>query len=83
MRDIKAMDFWAAQQKARSKTSLYLFLFVALTFAVAIALELAIRSLDPEDYNVGSLPLLAIIFTVITFGVAGFQYQIFRFSGGG
>lgn len=76
-----AFNFWEAQRKARSKTAFYVTVFILLTLAVAAGAELALRAIDPEDYN-PQFPLLGLIFVCITFVVALFQYSMFRTQGG-
>ena len=76
-----AMDFWEAQQRARSRTAWYITVFVILTFLVASAAEVAMRTLAEESYD-PPLPYIAIIFLVVTFLVALFQYAQFRTQGG-
>lgn len=75
------MNFWEAQKRARSRTSLYVSLFVVLTLIVAIGAEMALRELDKGDYD-PTVPYLGIIFAGITFLVAGMQYLQFRVYGG-
>lgn len=74
-------DFWAAQRKAKSRTTLYLTVFIALTIGMAILVEYVLRSWDPEDYS-PDFPFIGFIFLAITFGVAFFQYLTYRTQGG-
>lgn len=76
-----AMNFWEAQRRARSKTSLYLTLFVLLTLAAASLVEMGMRHFAYDSYN-PPLPVLGLIFVVITFMMASFQYMQFRLHGG-
>lgn len=76
-----AMNFWEAQRRAKSRTSLYLFLFVLLTLTVAILAEITMRSFAQEDYD-PPLPYLGLFFITLTFGTAFFQYLQFRIQGG-
>jgi heat shock protein HtpX len=76
------MNFWEAQRKARSKTSLYIAIFVALTILCAIAVEYALRYAVPEDYH-PDYPLFGLGFASVTFAVALFQYSMFSSFGGG
>lgn len=76
-----AFNFWEAQRKARSKTSLYLSVFIFLTLLVALGSEIIIRMLIPEDYG-GPIPVFGILFCFVTFGVATLQYSSFRLQGG-
>ncbi len=75
------MDFWEAQRRARSKTKLYLTVFIALTLIVAVLIEWILREAAPQAYH-PPLPLLGVAFLIITFGVALFQYLMFRRYGG-
>lgn len=77
------MDFWLAQRRARNKTTIYVTLFIFLTLVVAILLEAAMRYFAEDSYTVGQFPLIGLIFALITFGVAGFQYVNFQLQGGG
>lgn len=76
-----AFDFWAAQRRARSRTTLYVIIFVLLTLAVAAGAELLMREFAGDDYN-PPVPAIALIFLAITFCVALFQYLMFRTQGG-
>jgi heat shock protein HtpX len=76
-----AMNFWEAQKKARSKTSLYLTLFIALTVTVAVVVEYAMRIFAGPDYD-PSFPMVGFFFLAITFGVAFFEYAMYRSQGG-
>lgn len=76
-----AMDFWEAQRRARSRTSLYVTIFIVLTLLVAFISEAAMRSLAEPDYN-PPLPYVGLAFLTITFCVAIFQYMMFRSQGG-
>lgn len=75
------MNFWEAQKRAKSRTSLYLFVFILFTFGIAIAAEWAMRSFAGPDYH-PPLPYIGMIFLGITFSVAGFQYLMYRTQGG-
>lgn len=75
------MNFWEAQREARKKTFWYLILFALLTIAIAILLEWAMRHFAGNQYQ-PPYPLLGALFVLITFGVAGFQYLMFRSYGG-
>lgn len=76
-----AFNFWEAQRKARSKTTLYMVVFIFLTLFVAAGTEFALRTLIPEDYG-GPIPIFGIIFCLVTFGVATLQYSSFKLQGG-
>lgn len=75
------MDFWEAQRRARSKTSLYLAIFIILTLSIATLLEFAMRYFAAESYD-PPFPILGFIFLAITFIVAVFEYSMFRSYGG-
>ncbi|MBA2727144.1 MAG: M48 family metallopeptidase [Parachlamydiaceae bacterium] len=75
------MNFWEAQKRARSRTSLYVFLFIMLTAATALMSEIAMRKFAGESYE-PQFPFLGIAFAGITFAVAGFQYLQYRTFGG-
>lgn len=76
-----AMDFWEAQRKARSRTTVYVILFVLLTLVMATFVELGMRYFAEDSYE-SSFPWMGILFAFITFAVAGFQYMNFRLQGG-
>lgn len=76
-----AFNFWEAQRKAKSKTTLYVSMFIFLTLLVALGTEVILRILIPEDYN-GPFPVFGTIFTLVTFGVATLQYSSFKLQGG-
>lgn len=76
-----AMNFWEAQRRARSKTSLYVTLFVLLTMAAAAMVEIGMRHFAYDSYD-PPLPVLGLIFGAITFMTASFQYMQFRLHGG-
>lgn len=76
-----AMDFWKAQKRARSKTSLYVLIFVALTLFNAIWIEYAMRYFAAPDYD-PPFPILGFIFLAITFSVALFEYSMYKSHGG-
>ncbi|CCB86323.1 protease HtpX homolog [Parachlamydia acanthamoebae UV-7] len=76
------MNFWEAQRRAKSRTSLYVAIFVALTLIVAALSEWAFRTFSPETYD-SSVPILGLLFILVTFSVAGYQYLMFKSFGGG
>lgn len=76
-----AMNFWEAQKRARSKTSLYLTIFALLTLTVAGLAEAAMRYLGGEGYST-SVPFVGLVFIILTFSTAGFEYMQFRLHGG-
>jgi len=75
------MDFWEAQRKARSRTSLYIATFIFLTVFVAVGIEVVLRASFSDDYHT-PIPLFGLIFVVITCGVAAYQYASFSIQGG-
>lgn len=76
-----AMNFWEAQKRARSKTTLFIILFILLTAIMAAFIEMGMRSFSPE-YEDASIPWLGLFFAGLTFLVAGFQYLRFMSQGG-
>lgn len=76
-----AMNFWEAQRRARSRTTLYVIVFILLTLLVAYIAEEAMRAFAQENYN-PPLPYVGLVFLGITFSVAIFQYLMFRSQGG-
>lgn len=76
-----AMNFWAAQQKARSRTKIYLVVFILLTFAVAFGAEWVMRDAEGQDYQPG-FPFVAVGFLVLTFGSALYHYSCYAALGG-
>lgn len=76
-----AMNFWEAQRRARSRTTLYVTIFIILTLLVAYISEQAMRTFAQPDYN-PPLPYVGLVFLAITFCVAIFQYMMFRSQGG-
>lgn len=77
-----AMNFWEAQRKARRLTTLYLTVFFLLTMAVAVLGELALRTLDPEGYDL-PFPGFGLAFLTLTFMVAAYNYLMYKQQGGG
>ena len=76
-----AMDFWAAQRKARAWTTLYVIIFILLTFGVALIAELAMRFFTQNGYD-PSIPYIGLAFLASTFTVALYEYGMFRSFGG-
>jgi heat shock protein HtpX len=76
-----AMNFWEAQKRARSKTKLYVTIFIVLTLCIATLVEFSMRFFAADSYN-PPFPILGFIFMAITFGVALFEYSMFRSQGG-
>jgi heat shock protein HtpX len=75
------MNFWEAQRRARQRTFFCLFLFVVLTLAAAAISEYALRVFAGDSYD-PPYPALALLFVFATFGVATFQYLMYRTQGG-
>ena len=76
-----AMDFWEAQRRARSKTTLYVTIFIILTLAVAAISEMAMRYFAADSYET-PYPVVGFVFLAITFAVAGFEYSMYQTQGG-
>lgn len=76
------MDFWQAQRKARSKTTLYVCIFVILTLLVAALSEVSLRTFAPQSYH-PDIPILGMFFLGITFIVALYNYGMYQQYGGG
>lgn len=74
------MNFWEAQRKARSKTSLYIALFILLTLLCAVGIEVGLR-LSGVRLD-ASLPVAGLLFVAITFVVALYNYGMYSFHGG-
>lgn len=77
-----AMNFWEAQRKARTLTTIYLFVFAFLTIAVAIIGEFALRTFAADSYD-SPYPLFGVAFLGLTFAVAAYNYMMYREYGGG
>ncbi len=75
-------DFWGAQQRARSRTTLYVTLFIILTLVVATVSEMAMRHFAGKQSYDPPLPVIALVFMAITFAVAGYNYLMFQQYGG-
>lgn len=74
------MNFWEAQQNARSRTTLYCCLFIFLTLLCAVGIEVGLHlwgiQLSP------SLPVAGLLFIIITLIVALYNYSMYSFHGG-
>lgn len=77
-----AMDFWKAQQKAKTRTTIYLLSFVAMTFAVAFGIEWILQNFF-ENYYQRGFPLFAVAFCAMTFLYALYNYTMYQQYGGG
>jgi len=76
-----AMNFWQAQQEAKSKTVIYLIVFTVLALVVATLAEFAFRAYAGENFE-EPIPYVGLGFLGITFLVAGFNYLNYIQSGG-
>lgn len=76
-----SMDFWAAQQRARTRTIIALIVFALMTFAIAAGAEILLRTFAEEAYGEG-FPIVAFAFITVTFGVALFNYFMYQQQGG-
>lgn len=76
-----AMNFWEAQRRARSRTSVYVTLFIVMVLAVAVLSELAMRYFAGDSYD-PPLPFLGLFYIASTLLYAGFQYLMIRSYGG-
>ena len=76
-----ASNFWEAQRKARSRTSLYILLFIVLTAGIAVGAEVLLRMFAYEDYN-PQFPYLGLFIVCITCFVAGYNYLMYKQYGG-
>jgi heat shock protein HtpX len=76
-----AMNFWDAQQKAKSRTTLFVLIFLILTLAVAVGAEMSLRFFVPESYS-PPIPYFGLAFAGITFLVALFEYSMYSSYGG-
>lgn len=75
------MNFWEAQRKARTQTTLYITLFILLTVATGLGIEIALREFIPENYD-PPIPIAGSGFLLLTFAVAGFNYLMYKQQGG-
>lgn len=75
-----AFDFWAAQRKARSRTTLYIAIFIVFTLIVAYFAELTMRAWAGNDYS--DYPLVGLLYLSGTFLVALFEYGMYKSFGG-
>lgn len=76
-----AANFWEAQRRARSRTSLYVILFIVLTAGIAVGAETLLRTVAPDDYN-PQFPYLGLFFVCVTCFVAGYNYLMYKQYGG-
>lgn len=76
-----AMDFWKAQEKAKSRTVLYLLVFFCMTLFLALGIEWILRTFL-SDYYTMNFPLFAVCFSLITITYAAFNYLMYREYGG-
>lgn len=76
-----AIDFWKAQQSAKSKTLFYFIIFLMMTAIVAFGIEWILQNFF-EDYYHRGFPLFAVIFCAVTFIYAFYNYAMFHQYGG-
>lgn len=76
------MNFWEAQRKAKSRTTLYVSIFILLTLAASFLAEMAMREFAGENYGNPPIPYVGFAFLGLTFLVAGFNYLNYLQSGG-
>jgi heat shock protein HtpX len=76
------MNFWEAQQQAKSKTILYVTIFIGLTLITAFLAEWAMRTFAADTYGTPSTPYVGLGFLGITFVVAAFNYMNYLQVGG-
>lgn len=86
-----AFNFWEAQRKARSKTTLYVIIFLLLTVLVSWGVEQFISAFEEMNYDPRdpyaspdpALPFYGPLFGLITIGIAAFHYLMYSSQGGG
>lgn len=76
-----AMNFWEAQRKAKSATTLYLTIFIVFTLIVAAISEWAMRYFAGDSYP-ADFPYVGVGFLAMTFVVALFNYSNYLQYGG-
>lgn len=76
-----AMNFWEAQKRARSRTSLYIAIFLLMVVVVAVLAEYAMRYFAGDSYD-PPLPYLGMFYMASTLLYAGFQYMMIGAYGG-
>jgi len=74
-------NFWELQRRAKQRTVVYLAIFALITIGMAFGVELALRYLAPQTYR-PAFPIIGSGFLGVTFGVAAFQYMMYRSLGG-
>lgn len=84
-----AFNFWEAQKRARSKTTLYVSLFLLLTVLVSCGVELFISAFaeqydpnDPRFTEPSTFPIFGVLFGSIVVAIAGVQYLLYSSQGG-
>lgn len=86
-----AFNFWEAQKRARSKTTLYVIVFLAMTLIVSCGVEFVLRALEAKEESYQQIsvaetqdtfPVYGALFAGITLAVAGFQYMMYASQGG-
>lgn len=76
------MNFWQAQQDAKTKTFYYLLIFFILTIVSAVVAELAMRTFAQNNYGDPDFPYVGAAFMGITLLTAGFNYLQYTQAGG-
>lgn len=74
------MDFWAAQRKARLRTSIALIVFICMTFLLAFLAEYAFRIFVEQSEE--NIPIVGSLFGLVTIITALFQYLMYKNQGG-
>lgn len=77
-----AINFWEAQRRAKSKTTLFLLVFILLTIVASFMAEIGMRILAAESYGNPELPYVGIGFLLVTFFVAAINYMNYLNIGG-
>lgn len=76
-----AMNFWEAQRRAKSRTTLFVSIFIIFTLFIATSVEFILRNISESNYN-PTVPWVGLIFIGVTFCVSGYQYARFQLQGG-
>lgn len=77
-----AFDFWQAQRNLKWKTTFYLILFIAMTLFIAFLAEFAFQAAVASDEFEEPFPIVAVIFALVTFITAAFNYGMYHLQGG-
>lgn len=76
-----AIDFWKAQQKAKTRTLFYLIAFLVMTLLIAIGFEWILQTLLYGNYG-NHFPYFGLGFALITVFYAAFNYLMYERNGG-